>query len=83
MSELGENKFYFIRIDGTFNEMNVRSEYAQEKPYKPLAEVLETDQTFFDYENIEGTVVGLYCPPYFQHAILTLIQVMLCGCFSC
>ena len=64
VSELGENRFYFIRIDGTFNEMNVRSEYAQEKPYKPLAEVLETDQTFFDYENIEGTVVGLYCPPY-------------------
>ena len=64
VSELGENKFYFIRIDGTFNEMNVRSEYAQEEPYKPLAEVLETDQTFFDYENIEGTVVGLYCPPY-------------------
>lgn len=23
VSELGENKFYFIRIDGTFNEMNV------------------------------------------------------------
>ena len=64
VSELGENKFYFIRIDGTFSEMNVRSEYAQEEPYKPLAEVLETDQTFFDYENIEGTVVGLYCPPY-------------------
>ena len=64
VSELGENKFYFIRIDGTFDEMNVRSEYAQEEPYKPLAEVLETDQTFFHYEDIEGTVVGLYCPPY-------------------
>ena len=64
VSELGENRFYFIRIDGTFKEMNVRSEYAQDKPYKPLAEVLETDQTFFDYENITGTVVGLYCPSY-------------------
>ena len=64
VSELGENKFYFIRIDGTFDEMNVRSENAQEEPYKPLAEVLETDQTFFHYEDIEGTVVGLYCPPY-------------------
>ena len=64
VEKLGENRFYVIRIDGTFKEMNVRSEYAQEKPYKPLAEVLETDQTFFDYENIKGTVVGLYCPPY-------------------
>ncbi len=66
VSELGENRFYFIRIDGTFKEMNVRSEYAQDKPYKPLAEVLETDQTFFDYENVDGTVVGLYCPPYME-----------------
>ena len=32
-----------------------------------LAKVLERDQTFFDYENIEGTVVGLYCPPYMSY----------------
>lgn len=64
VKEKGENRFYVIRIDGRFSKMNVRSEYAQEEPYKPLVEVLKTDQTFFDYENIEGTVVGLYCPPY-------------------
>ena len=23
-----------------------------------------TDQTFFDFENVTGTVVGLYCPAY-------------------
>ena len=61
---MGSNKFYMIRIDGTFDEMHVRSEYAQEEPYEPLATVLETDQTFFDYEGIKGTVVGLYCPTY-------------------
>ena len=61
---LGTNRFYMIRIDGTFSEMNVRSELAQKEPYAPLAKVLETDQTFFDYKDIEGTVVGLYCPPY-------------------
>ena len=44
--------------------MQVRSELPQTEPYKPLAKVLETDQTFFDYENIKGTVVGLYCPEY-------------------
>jgi hypothetical protein len=27
-------------------------------------EVLAHDQTFFEYENIEGTMVGIYCPPY-------------------
>nr|MCR4922966.1 acetolactate decarboxylase [Lachnospiraceae bacterium] len=67
VEELGKNRFYVVRIDGTFPEMNVRSEYAQEKPYKPLAKVLETDQTFFDYEDIEGTVVAIYCPAYMSN----------------
>jgi acetolactate decarboxylase len=64
VEERGTNRFYMIRIDGTFEEMNVRSEYAQEEPYEPLVDVLERDQTFFDYTNVEGTLVGLYCPPY-------------------
>ena len=53
-----------IKAEGTFTKMDVRSELPQKKPYKPLAKVLETDQTFFNYENIKGTVVGLYCPEY-------------------
>ena len=60
----GLNRFYMIRIDGMFREINVRSVYAQKEPYKRLAEVLKHDQTFFDYKNIEGTMVGLYCPPH-------------------
>lgn len=60
----GINRFYMIRIDGIFRKVNVRSVHAQMPPYKPLAKVLEYDQTFFDYENIEGSLVGLYCPPY-------------------
>lgn len=64
VEEKGANSFCVIKIEGTFSAMNVRSEYKQSEPYKPLAKVLETDQTFFDYTDIEGTVVGLYCPPY-------------------
>lgn len=64
VSEAGENRFYMIKATGTFSKMQVRSELPQKEPYKPLAEVLETDQTVFDYENIDGTVVGLYCPAY-------------------
>ena len=60
----GINRFYMIRIDGKFRAVNVRSVYAQQEPYRPLVKVLEHDQTFFDYENMEGTVIGLYCPPY-------------------
>ena len=64
IDERGKNRFYMIRIDGLFNEINVRSVYEQVEPYQPLVKVLEKDQTFFDYTSIEGTVVGLYCPPY-------------------
>lgn len=64
VEENGKNRFYVIRIDGTFAEANVRSVNAQEEPYEPLVDVLEHDQTFFDYENIDGTIVGIYCPPY-------------------
>ena len=64
VQQRGINRFYMVRIDGAFREINVRSVYAQAEPYKRLTEVLEHDQTFFDYENIEGTMVGVYCPPY-------------------
>ncbi len=64
VAEHGKNNFYMIKLEGEFSEMNVRSEKPQSEPYHPLAEVLETDQTFFDYKNIKGCVVGLYCPPY-------------------
>ena len=64
VQERGKNQFYMVRIDGMFREINVRSVYAQEEPYEPLVKVLEHDQTFFDYEAIDGTIVGVYCPPY-------------------
>ncbi len=67
VEEKGKNRFYMIRIDGLFREMNVRSVPMQMEPYKRLVEVLEQQQTFFDYKNIEGTVVGLYCPPYMSY----------------
>lgn len=67
VAEKGKNRFYMIRIDGLFREVNVRSVPAQKEPYKPLVKVLEQQQTFFDYENIEGTMVGLYCPPYMSN----------------
>ena len=62
--EHGANHFYMVRIDGRFRMVRVRSEYAQEKPYRPLDKVMEHDQTFFVHEDIEGTVVALYCPDY-------------------
>lgn len=64
VAEQGKNSFYFVKMNGTFNNMNVRSELKQEKPYRTLDKALETDQREFNYDNIKGTVVALYCPDY-------------------
>ena len=64
VNELGSNCFYMVKIDGTFDAIKVRSEYKQEKPYRALDAALAEDQTEFDFENIDGTIVGLYCPDY-------------------
>jgi len=64
VEENGKNLFYFVKITGEFPKMNVRSELKQEKPYKSLDKALATDQREFNYENIKGTVVALYCPDY-------------------
>lgn len=64
VEKLGKNRFYMVRIDGIFKRVHARSELKQEEPYKPLAEALATDQREFSWDNIEGTVVALYCPQY-------------------
>ena len=64
VNRLGANCFYLVKIEGTFDSIMVRSEYKQEKPYRALDVALAEDQTEFAYENISGTIVGLYCPDY-------------------
>lgn len=64
IEESGINYFYMIRIDGEFKHVEYRSELSQEEPYKPLANVMVTDQVLFDADNTSGTIVGLYCPAY-------------------
>lgn len=56
------DKYYVAKVSGTFDLM-VRSEKAQDKPYKSLADVLAQDETRYTYSNLEGTVVAVYCPP--------------------
>jgi len=57
------NIFYAIRIEGTFQKVKTRSVPKQAKPSPPLAEVIKTQPTF-DFENVEGVIVGLRCPPF-------------------
>jgi acetolactate decarboxylase len=59
------NLFYAIRIDGTFSYVKTRSVPRQVKPYPPLAAAAK-NQSVFEMQNVRGTVVGFYCPPYVQ-----------------
>lgn len=62
----GANLFYMVKIEGTFSSIKVRSESKQEKPYRELDVALAEDQVECDYEDIRGTMVGLYCPEYMR-----------------
>jgi acetolactate decarboxylase len=55
--------FYAFRIDATFEYVKTRSVPKQEKPYPVLSEVTKNQPTF-EYSNIKGTLVGLWCPEY-------------------
>lgn len=57
------NIFYAIKIDGTFSYVKTRSVPPQVKPYPPLAEVTR-NQPVFEFQNIEGTIIGFRCPSY-------------------
>ncbi|MBC17853.1 MAG: acetolactate decarboxylase [Desulfovibrio sp.] len=57
-----ENRFYAVRIDGTFHSVKTRAIAKQSPPYKPLAEVVkEQVVTTFDGR---GTLIGLYAPVF-------------------
>jgi len=62
----GKNYFYMIKIPAHFKSITVRSELKQEPPYKTLNDALATDQREFTYEDINGTLVGLYCPDFIK-----------------
>ena len=62
----GKNRFYMIKLTGDFNEILVRSEAGQQKPYPTLVEALKATQQELPMKNVKGTIVGLYCPAQMQ-----------------
>ena len=62
----GKNLFYMVKVTGTFSDILVRSEPKQEKPYRLLDEALAADQVEYEYTDINGTLVGLFCPVYMK-----------------
>ena len=57
------NLFYAFRMEGRFKSVRTRSVPEQQKPYRPLAEVVK-DQAFFNFQDVEGVMVGFYCPAF-------------------
>ncbi|MGA2401994.1 MAG: acetolactate decarboxylase [Syntrophobacteraceae bacterium] len=57
------NIFYAVRIEGLFDKVKTRVVPKQCKPYPPLTEVVKTQSTF-DFEKVEGVMVGWRCPSF-------------------
>jgi len=58
-----DNLFYAFRMEGRFRTMKTRSVHGQQKPYRPLVEVVK-QQPIFDFSEAEGTIVGFRCPAF-------------------
>ena len=59
------NYFSAVRIDGQMAAVRARSVARQQKPYRPLIEVVK-EQQVFDFVDITGTIVGFRFPEYAQ-----------------
>ena len=60
----GLNSMHIVRIDGEFEMVNARSEAPYRSHHITLKEVLGRTQKSFIYENIRGSLVGVYFPDY-------------------
>jgi acetolactate decarboxylase len=55
------NRFYAVRLEGTFALLRTRSVPRQSMPYPPLASVIP-NQSEFELAQVAATLVGLYTP---------------------
>lgn len=60
---LEKNLFYAVRFVGRVKHIRYRNVLRQERPYKPLLEVVKT-QAEFDLDDVDGTILGFRCPDY-------------------
>ncbi|MFC1668155.1 acetolactate decarboxylase [Chlamydiota bacterium] len=61
-----KNIFFAIKIEGLFSYIKTRSVPKQQKPYPKLLDVIKK-QSYFEFANIEGTIVGFFCPSYVKN----------------
>jgi len=53
-----------IQVSGIFKSITIRSVPMQEKPWRPLAKVVETDSYKVTLTNVTGVMVGYHYPEY-------------------
>jgi len=58
------NLIYSFKIKGNFKQIDLRSEECTCRPYRRLIEILPDLQRTFSFENLQGTLVGVYFPSY-------------------
>ncbi|MBP7651850.1 acetolactate decarboxylase [Candidatus Dependentiae bacterium] len=59
------NIFYMTKITGNFEYIKTRSVPEQDKPYRPLTEVVK-EQSVYEFRNLKGTIVAVYFPEYMK-----------------
>ena len=62
--KFGLNSMQVVRIDGVFEKVDARSEAPYRSHHVTLKEVLGQTQKAFIFENIRGSLVGVYFPDY-------------------
>lgn len=60
----GLNSMHMVRIDGLFEKICARSEYAYRSQHVTLKSILQKTQKDFFFERIRGTLVCVYFPDY-------------------
>jgi acetolactate decarboxylase len=59
----GQAASWTVRIDGSFERIRARSVPRQQRPYRPLTEVV-AEQHVFELEDVAGTMLGFRFPDY-------------------
>lgn len=60
----GLNSMHIVRIEGHFEKVDARSEAPYRSQHVTLKETLSRTQKAFIFEDISGTLVGVYFPDY-------------------
>lgn len=61
---MSANSIYAVKATGHFDKVVARSIAQQSKPYPTLEQAMAKDQQVFEFNDIDGTLVGFYFPAY-------------------